>query len=514
MSSKSTPVDSPSWAGSLRARAGILPARRDLAPDHATSLAIALLMAAASVAGLVARAEVYPGGELSLAFVPGDAFNLAVGLPILLGSLWLARRGRLTGLLLWPGALFYVLYAYIPYLLAVPVGVLSLPYLLLVGLSAATLIRVVRGMDGESIGRRLAPCVPARTSAAILIGLGVLIIGRQGAGIVAALAGRGPVESLEVATWVADFCVAAPALLVVGVGLWRRRPLGYVGAAGLFLGYALLAVSLISTLVFSAWQTDSPVDGAGVAAVLVMAALCLIPLALVVRGTGTGRRATGRRSSMLRHLNATRVIATTIGVLCGLSGVNHGLFEFLQGNTPTPGLIIQAIGPAQRFWPLGTEEALTIVPNFLISGLLSMALGVAIVIWSLRFLHSRRGPAVFLGLFVALFLVGGGIGQVALFVPAWAFAQHMERPPAWAERALRPRVRPFLSRLWAGTLALSMIAMLVGIEIAIFGYLPGVTDPATLQNTAMLLVLTSAVLNVISFVAGFGHELGRREMAA
>jgi hypothetical protein len=33
-----------------------------------------------------------------------------IGLPILRGSMGLARRGKLLGLLLWPGALFYVLY--------------------------------------------------------------------------------------------------------------------------------------------------------------------------------------------------------------------------------------------------------------------------------------------------------------------------------------------------------------------------------------------------------------------
>jgi hypothetical protein len=228
----------------------------------------------------------------------------------------------------------------------------------------------------------------------------------------------------------------------------------------------------------------------------------------------TARRSALRRGASLLGLNATRVIATTIGVIFGLSGVNHGLFEFLQGNSPTPGLLIQAIGPAQRFWPLGTEDALTLIPNFLISGLVSMTLGIAIVIWSLRFLHTRRGPAVFLGLFIALFLSGGGIGQVALFLPAWAFARHMNRAPDWSRKVLRPRWRPFLSRLWIVTLAVSTLAIVAGIEVAIFGYIPGVSDPATLQNAAMLLVLTSAILNVVSFVAGFGHELRRREMAA
>ena len=43
-----------------------------------------------------------------------DAFNLVVGVPLPLGLLWLARRGSLVGLLLWPGALFYVLYWHPP----------------------------------------------------------------------------------------------------------------------------------------------------------------------------------------------------------------------------------------------------------------------------------------------------------------------------------------------------------------------------------------------------------------
>jgi hypothetical protein len=30
--------------------------------------------------------------------------------------------------------------------------------------------------------------------------------------------------------------------------------------------------------------------------------------------------------------NATRIMASTIGVICGLSGLEHGFFEILQGN--------------------------------------------------------------------------------------------------------------------------------------------------------------------------------------
>lgn len=209
--------------------------------------------------------------------------------------------------------------------------------------------------------------------------------------------------------------------------------------------------------------------------------------------------------------NATRVIATTVGVIFGLAGFNHGFFEFLQGNTPTSGLIIQAIGEGQRFWPLGTEEAFTLIPNFLISGLLSMILGLTIIAWSLWFLPTRRGPTIFLGLFVLLFLVGGGIGQLAFFLPAWAFARQMNAPLTWWRQALPRRTWPFLSRLWIVTLILASLLILCGLEVAIFGYVPGMVDPARIQNTGMLLVFSAAFLYVVSFIAGFGHELMRTE---
>lgn len=216
-----------------------------------------------------------------------------------------------------------------------------------------------------------------------------------------------------------------------------------------------------------------------------------------------------RQKRSFYTLNATRVIATTIGVIFGFSGINHGFFEFLQGNKNTEGLVIQAIGEAQRFWALGTEEAFTIIPNFMISGLLSMLVGLAIIIWSLWFLPTKYGRTVFLLLFILLFLVGGGIGQIAFFIPAWAFATRIDKPLTWWKKVLPKSSWPILSKLWTVILVLASIAILIGLEIAIFGFVPGMSNPEQIQNTALLLVLCSALLYVISFIAGFGHELRR-----
>ncbi len=210
------------------------------------------------------------------------------------------------------------------------------------------------------------------------------------------------------------------------------------------------------------------------------------------------------------QINATRVIVSIIGVFFGFSGINHGFFEVLQGNTPTNGFVIQAIGEHHRFWPEGTEEAFTVIPNFLVSGVLSMLIGLVIMIWSIGYIHKKHGRTVFLALFILLFLVGGGIGQVAFFMPAWAFATRMDKPLNGWKRILPQRIWPFLSKLWVDTLIIATTLMAIGLEIAIFGLVPGVTNPATIQNTALLSVLFAALLYPITFIAGFGHDLRRK----
>jgi hypothetical protein len=273
----------------VRSSSGSLPITHDLTLAYLFSFVVALIMTAASAAGLLYQTAIYPTDELALSFVPSDAFNLAVGLPILLGSMWLARRGQLIGLLCWPGALFYVLYMYIPYLLGVPFNVLFLPYVALVALSAYTLIGLIASIDGEPVRRRLAGFAPAKASGGIFVGLAVFIATRQIALIVAALANQVSHNTPEVSSWIADFTVAVPLLLAGGILLWRRRALGYVAGAGLLLGYGVLALSVIPYLVLEARYTASSIDVAGVVVILAMAALCFIPFAFFVHGAASDR---------------------------------------------------------------------------------------------------------------------------------------------------------------------------------------------------------------------------------
>lgn len=42
---------------------------------------------------------------------------------------------------------------------------------------------------------------------------------------------------------------------------------------------------------------------------------------------------------------ATRISASVLGLTAGLAGIEYGIFEVLQGNARSEGLMISSIGP-------------------------------------------------------------------------------------------------------------------------------------------------------------------------
>jgi len=260
-----------------------LPIRRNLTLACIFSLIIAILMAAASIAGLLYSAVIYPTDELLQSFMPNDVVNLFIGMPILLGSIWLARRGQLIGLLFWPGALFYVLYNYIAYIFGMPSSVPFLLYLTLVTLSAYILIGLVASIDGTAVRQRLTGVVPERAAGGVLAGLGILVCLRVIGAIVGALVSQTPVATTELAVLVSDF-MTSPAWIIGGVLLWRRKEFGYVIGLGLLFQASMLFIALIIFLLLRPLLSTVPFALADVVVVFIMGLICFIPFALFVRG--------------------------------------------------------------------------------------------------------------------------------------------------------------------------------------------------------------------------------------
>ncbi len=215
------------------------------------------------------------------------------------------------------------------------------------------------------------------------------------------------------------------------------------------------------------------------------------------------------RSSFWRDLNATRFIVATLGVLFAIAGIDHGFFEALQGYTPTPGVIIQAIGVHNRMWTYGSEDAFTLIPNFLLSGIASIAISLVIAVWSVGFVHKKHGSTIFLLLFIVLFLVGGGVAQIVYFTLAWAVSTRIDKPLTWLRTSLQERVRQVLGMPWPWLLGGFMLPSLVALEIAIFGYVPGVSDPKQVLYTCWSLLGVGLVFLLLAIASGFVHDADR-----
>jgi hypothetical protein len=215
---------------------------------------------------------------------------------------------------------------------------------------------------------------------------------------------------------------------------------------------------------------------------------------------------------MTNQLNrATKTIVTAVGIILAISGLDHGFFELLQGNAPTNGLLINAIGPDHIMWLHGGEGAFTILPTFWLTGTFAILSGIAMIIWSIWFIDREYGPLVFFVLNLMLFLFGGGIAAPILFYPvAGIAATRIRKPLRFWDKVLPARIRPPLAKLWPYTLAIAVFSMLLGLFIAITGVVPGLRlqDPDTILAIDLAIVFGGGLgMFLLSFLSGFADDL-------
>lgn len=211
---------------------------------------------------------------------------------------------------------------------------------------------------------------------------------------------------------------------------------------------------------------------------------------------------------------ATRVIVATLGTIFGISGMNHGLFEALQGNVPTGGLFISAIGEAHKMWLHGNEPAFTLIPNFLITGIAAVLVGLAIIVWSLGFVHKQNGSTILLLLFVLLLLVGGGVAQILFFPWIWLVATQINKPLTWWRKTLPSQLQAPLGRSWLGCLIVSSVLLMLALVIAVTGFVPGLSDPEAVVAVMLGFLAAEIVLLPLTFSAGFAHDIALKPIVA
>jgi hypothetical protein len=209
---------------------------------------LAPLLVVSSVLGILfGPSKLYVAYPAALAGLVGqDVVTLVVGLPLLLGSTWLARRGSIRGLLAWAGALFYLAYSYYFFVVG-GFNALFPVYVVIVSASLYGLLSLVMAIDGQAVARHIGAGLQRRRVSvffAVIVAVFVLMWG--GMSIAAAAAGKqlDPVPHLVVAI---DGAVLLPVLAVAAVKLWRRQAFGYVLAGVLLVKVTATGLTLAFT---------------------------------------------------------------------------------------------------------------------------------------------------------------------------------------------------------------------------------------------------------------------------
>jgi len=194
--------------------------------------------------------------------------------------------------------------------------------------------------------------------------------------------------------------------------------------------------------------------------------------------------------------NATRVTVSTFGAIIGIAGLEHGVGEMLQGNVAPRGIVIESWPNLQAYEILAGEPAMTIIPNLLLSGILTVITSIIFMIWAVRHIENKNGGTVLILLSFILLLVGGGFGPPLMgFLVGWA-GTRIDSPSKW----LSGRIS--FARLWP----ILFVASIIGY----FSLWPGLVIlsqffPTELLPTAQLTLFSFSTL-ILAILSGFAYD--------
>ncbi len=212
--------------------------------------------------------------------------------------------------------------------------------------------------------------------------------------------------------------------------------------------------------------------------------------------------------SEIKTRSALKSLASSVSALVGIYGIEHGAFEVLQGDIPTEGLLIDAIGPAWEFWPGATEPALSVLPTYLLSGVLAIVLGIIVTVWALLFIGRKNGPLILFVIEMLLLLCGGGSPPLFTGTLACVSATRINQPMNWWRSKLSDRTQTRLAKTWPWSLISFFILSLFGVWTAIVGYpLAWFFDFDTMFIILMTVGNISIFLVILAVLSAIAHDL-------
>jgi hypothetical protein len=199
----------------------------------------------------------------------------------------------------------------------------------------------------------------------------------------------------------------------------------------------------------------------------------------------------------------TRTLYLTLGIITGVMGIVHGLGEVLQGNQPSESVFIQSRPNSPFFAVMNGEPAITIVPNYLITGLLAIVFSCAFLVMITKPIHNKTSRIILVMLLSAMLLTGAGFGSPVLGLVAVLITIRS----SWSQRfwdRIPVNYRCFFSALWPFPFALCLPAWVFLFPGAsILDYFMGINSPLLM---ILPLIVSFATIS-ITLVLGYARDI-------
>src|SRR5579859_506273 len=204
--------------------------------------------------------------------------------------------------------------------------------------------------------------------------------------------------------------------------------------------------------------------------------------------------------------SATRVLVSTLGILMGIAGIEHGIGEILHGNVAPAGIMFPSWPDSAFFSIVGGEPAMTIIPNLLVTGVLAILISATFLVWATLFVRRQNGGLVLILLAIAMLVAGGGIFPPILGIIIGALGTRITAPLTWWRSHLSARPRHLLGAAWSWSFIACLMAWLLLFPgINLLGYFFGVSNP----NLTVSLILFAFGSLLLTTLTGFAYDSER-----
>ena len=217
--------------------------------------------------------------------------------------------------------------------------------------------------------------------------------------------------------------------------------------------------------------------------------------------------------SFWQNINATKTVVAAFGILCGLTGMIAGYFEMLQGYVKPDSFLISTIGSSYDMWKtysifdlLETYSAMTIIPNFFLTGIIALIVSFLVIVWSVGYIHKKHGIIIFLFLSMIQLLVGGSV-VIDLAIITGIVATRINQPISWWRSHLSTKIHHSLALLWPWSLLFFTILSIIMLVMTVLG-----RNQENLENLLKILAAIMFLPLLFMIAGGFSHDVLKQKI--